>query len=248
MGEIVAECSGINLYSERSLHAQLKAFLASPGDRLEARIGGKVVDLLRSDGEIVEVQTGHFGSLLPKVLALAGEGRKVRVVHPVAVETEIRRLDPRTEELVSRRKSPKRGDLYSVFDELVSAPELIASRNVIFEFVLARIAEVKVRDGTGSWWRKGDRIVDRELVEVLSSRSFCTKAQWLALIPKSLCPPWSSTSLGEALGIGSDRARRLLYCYSRAGIIAEAGMEGRRKLYARMEGRPDSGAASRIGS
>lgn len=233
MGEIVAECAGINLYSERSLHAQLKAYFAGPGDRLEARVGGKVVDLLRSDGEIVEVQTGNFGKILRKVLSLAGDGRKVRIVHPLAVETEIRRLDPKTEELVSRRKSPKRCDIYSAFDELVSAPALIAARNVTLELVLARIAEVKVRDGTGSWRRRGDRVVDRELVEVLSSRSFRTRAQWLSLIPRTLDPPWSSTSLGEALGIGTDRARRMLYCYSRAGLIAEAGQDGRRKLYSR---------------
>jgi hypothetical protein len=233
LSEFVAECAGINLYSERSLHAQLKTLLARPGDRLEARVGGKVVDLLRADGEIVEVQTGNFGKIADKVLDLAGEGRKVRVVHPVAVEREIRRLDPKTEELSSTRKSPKRGDLYSVFDELVKAPAFIAARNVTVELALVRIAEVKIRDGSGSWRRRGDRIVDRELVELVSSRAFRTKAQWLALIPRSAPAPWSSASLGEALGIGADRARKLLYCYSRAGLIVEAGMDGRRKLYER---------------
>jgi hypothetical protein len=233
LNDLVAECAGINLYSERSLHARLKERLAAPGDRLEARVDGKVVDLLRSSGEIVEVQTGHFGQIVPKVLALAAAGHKVRVVHPVAVERQIRRLDPKTEELVSTRRSPKRGDLYSAFDELVKAPALIASRNVTFELLLVRIAEVKVRDGSGSWRRRGDRIVDRELVEILSSRSFRTKGQWLALIPKSLPPPWSSSSLGEALDIGTERARKLLYCFARAGLLVETGNEGRRKLYGR---------------
>ena len=230
---MAAECRGINLYSERSLHAQLKARLARAGDRIEAKVGGRVVDLLRSDGEIVEVQTGHFGSIAPKVIALAAAGWKVRVVHPVAAETEIRRLDPATEELSSTRRSPKRGDVYSAFDELVSSPELIGSRNITFEVLLVRVAETKIRDGTGSWRRRGDRIVDRELVEVLSSRSFRTAAQWLALIPRALPQPWSSTSLGAELGIGAGRARKLLYCFSRAGILEEAGTEGRRKLYRR---------------
>jgi hypothetical protein len=229
---MVAECSGINLYAEHSLHVQLKEYLAGPGDRLEASVEGKVVDLVRADGELVEVQTGSLGKILPKALALAAAGHRVRVVHPVAVEREIRRLDPRTEELVSTRKSPKRGDLYSVFDELVKAPGLIASRNLTVEVLLVRIADVKVRDGSGSWWHKGDRRVDRELLEVVGSRSFRTRGQWLALIPKSLPPPWSSTSLGEVLGIGSDRARKILYCFARAGILSEAGKDGKRKLYA----------------
>jgi hypothetical protein len=226
-----AECSGINLYAEYSLHAQLKSYLAGPGDRLEARVEGRVVDLVRSGGELVEVQTGNLGKIVPKVLSFAASGHSVRVVHPVAAEREIRRLDPKTEELLSTRKSPKRGDLYSVFDELVKAPGLIASRNVTLEVLLVRTAEIKTRDGRGSWRRRGDRTVDRELVEVLSSRSFRTRGQWLALIPKGLQPPWSSSTLGEALGIGPDRARKVLYCFTRAGLLAENGKESRRKLY-----------------
>jgi hypothetical protein len=226
-----AERSGINLYAEHSLHAKLKEYLAGPGDRLEALVEGRVVDLVRAGGELVEVQTGSLGKIVPKVLALAGKGHRVRVVFPVPAEREIRRLDPKTEELVSVRKSPKRGDLYSIFDELVKAAGLIASRNVTVEVLLVRTAEIKTRDGSGSWRKRGDRTVDRELVEVLSSRSFRTRGQWLALIPKGLPPPWSSAALGEALGIGPDRARKILYCLARAGLLAEAAKDGRRKSY-----------------
>jgi hypothetical protein len=234
---MAAERAGINLYAEHSLHAQLKEYLASPGDRLEALVGGKVVDLVRADGELVEVQTGHFGQIAPKVLALAGSGHRVRVVYPVAVEREIRRLDPKTEELLSIRKSPKRGDVYSLFDELVKAAGLIASRNVTVEVLLVRTAEIRTRDGSGSWRRKGDRTVDRELLAVLSSRSFRTRAQWLALIPKSLPQPWSSAALGEALEIGPDRARKILYSLARAGLLVEAAKDGRRKTYAKAAAR-----------
>lgn len=229
----VAERSGINLYSEHSLHSSLKEYLAVPGDRLEALVGGKVVDLVRADGELVEVQTGSLGKIVPKALTLAGGGHRVRVVYPVSVEREIRRLDPKTQELLSVRKSPKRGDVYSLFDELVKASGLIASRNVTVEVLLVKTVEVKTRDGSGSWRKRGDRTVDRELVEVLSSRSFRTRGQWLALIPKSLAPPWTSAALGEALGIGSDRARKVLYCLARAGLLAEGEKDGRRKTYVR---------------
>jgi len=237
LNDFAAECSGINLYTEHSLHAQLKSYLAAPGDRLEARVEGRIVDLVRSGGELVEVQTGSLGKIVPKVLSLAAAGHHVRVVHPIVVEKAIRRLDPKTEELLTTRKSPKRCDLYDLFEELARAVGLIAARNVTVEALFVRTAEVKVRDGSGSWWRKGDRTVDRELVEVLSSRSFRTKGQWLALIPKSLPPPWSSPTLGEELGIEADRARKILYCLARAGLIAEAGKEGRRKAYVPAKGR-----------
>jgi len=244
---LVAERSGLNLYAEYSLHAQLKEWLAGPGDRLEALVDGKVVDLVRADGELVEVQTGNLHKIAPKVLALAAAGKKVRVVYPVAAETSIRRLDPKTGELVSTRKSPKRGDLYSVFDVLVNAPALIAARNVSVEVLLVRAVDVKVRDGSGSWRRRGDRREDRALEEVLSSRVLRTRADWLGLVPRRLPEPWSSSSVGEALGVGADRARKILYCFARAGLVAEAGKDGRRKLYApvRRAVAAPRGAASR---
>ena len=225
------ERAGINLYSEYSLHEQLKEYLAEPGDRLEALVEGKIVDLVRADGELVEVQTGHLGQLRPKVLELAGKGYHVRVAYPVPAERELRRLDPATNELVSVRRSPKRGDVYSLFDELVHAPEFIAAPNVTVEVLLVKSVETKIRDGSGSWWRKGDRTVDKELVEVLSSRSFRSESQWLDLIPDNLASPWSSTALGEALGIGPERARRVLYCLCRAGLLVESGKDGRRKVF-----------------
>jgi len=228
----VAETAGINLYAEGSLHAQVKEYLSGPGDRFEVAVEGKVVDLLKADGEIVEVQTRSLAKIEPKVLALARSGRRVRVVHPIAALSEIRRLDPRTDELQSTRRSPKRGDVYELFGELAWATGLVAARNVTVEALMVRTAVTRKNDGSGSWRRKGDRIVDRELVEVLGSRAFRTPTQWLALIPKDLPPPWCSASLGEALDIRTTRARLILYCLARAGLIVECGRDGRRKTYA----------------
>lgn len=240
MGILAAERAGINLYSEYSLHEQLKAYLAKPGDRLEALIEGKVIDLVRANGELVEVQTGQLGKIKQKVLGLAAKGYKVRVVYPVPAERELRRLDPSTGEILSIRKSPKRGDEYSFFEQLVHAPELIAAHNVIFETLLVKTAETKTRDGKGSWWRKGDSTIDRELVAVLSSRTFRTKAQWLALIPSNIAQPWTSAALGTGLSISADRARKILYCLCRAGLIAEMAKEGRRKMYAKAQTSPQA--------
>ncbi|MDA8425278.1 MAG: hypothetical protein M0Z80_04000 [Treponema sp.] len=240
-----AERAGINLYSEHSLHARLKELLAGPGDRLEVLVEGKVVDLVKVDGELVEVQTSSLAKIVPKVLALARAGRRVRVVHPIAAETSIRRLDPLTGELLSVRKSPKRGDLWSLFDELVRAPGLIAAPNVAVEALIVRSSVIRVRDGSGSWRRRGDRTEDRTLEEILSSTRLETRKDWLGLIPRGLAAPWSSGALGEALGIPDWRARKLLYCLCRAGLLAESGKEGRRKLYVAVPpARKKRGAAS----
>lgn len=226
-----AEKNGINLYSEYSLHAQLKNYLAQPGDRFEAAVDGKVVDVLRADGEIVEVQTGHFGQIKSKLLSFAQKGYRVRLVYPIAVQTEIQRLDPVTGELLSRRRSPKRGNFYQIFAELIRAPELIAAPNVTIQIIFVKSVVVKVRDGTGSWWRNGDRIIDRELAEVVASQDFSSKEEWQGLLPSSLSPPFTTSSLSENLGIKPIQARQLLYCFRRAGLLVERGTRGRAKLF-----------------
>lgn len=224
------ETEGINTYTESALHAALKAYLAGPGDRFEVPTEGRIVDLVRAGGELVEVQTARLDKIAEKVLALA-RTRAVRVVYPVVAETRILRLDPGTGELLSERKSPKRGDFYSLFDELVRAPRLIAAKNVTVEVLLVRTRELRTRDGTGSWRRRGDRTLARELLEVLESRSLGSRKDWLGILPPGLSPPWDSAGLGEGLGIGSSRARKVLYSYWKAGLLEEAGRLGRRKLY-----------------
>lgn len=55
--------SSIGVMREGPLHAAVKAVLAQAGDRLEVPVDGFVIDLVRADGELVEVQTGGFGAL-----------------------------------------------------------------------------------------------------------------------------------------------------------------------------------------
>jgi len=236
---LVAERAGINLYAEGGLHAALKAYLAEPGDRLEVPVDGRVVDLVRADGELVEVQTRSLGALLPKLRAFSAAGRRARVVHPIALGRTLVRLDGESGVELSRRKSPKKGDLFSVFDELVHAAELLALPGVALELVFARTVETRVRDGSGSWRRKGERVVDRAVECIEERRVFATREDWLALIPADCPEPWDSGALGAALGVRSERARKMLYVLARAGFLREAGKRGRRKLYER---RPEGAA------
>ena len=84
--------SSVGVLREGPLHAAIKAALAQPGDRLEVPVGRFVIDLVRADGELVEVQTGGFGPLRDKLRVLLAEHR-VRIVHPVAAERRIVRID-----------------------------------------------------------------------------------------------------------------------------------------------------------
>ncbi len=66
---------------EGPLHAALKAMLAQPGDRVEVAVGRFVIDVVRAEGELIEVQTGGFSPLSAKLDALLDKHR-VRIVPP----------------------------------------------------------------------------------------------------------------------------------------------------------------------
>ncbi|TFG80800.1 MAG: hypothetical protein E4H20_10720 [Spirochaetales bacterium] len=228
--DLAAESPGIGLYAETGLHDALKRRYASaPGARLEVRIAGKVVDVALPD-ELVEVQTRNLGSIADKILHLACL-MPVRIVYPVVVEKIIIRRNPSDGEILSTRRYTGRKDFYSVFDELVRAPLIVASPNVRLDIVLVRTREERVRDGSGSWRKRGDRVLSRELDEVINTRSLDTRDDWLALIPPDLLQPWDSGTLGSALNIDAQRARKILYTFRRAGLLELGSRIGRLKMY-----------------
>ena len=97
------------------------------------------------------------------------------LVHPIATEKYI----VTTEEsaiVISRRKSPKKGKLVDLFDELIRIPDLIGSDNFILEILMIKEEEYKMqRYGKGSWRRKGISIVDHKLLEVIEKITFKEK-------------------------------------------------------------------------
>ncbi len=242
----VAEKPGIGLYGETSLHDALKRAYARPGDRFEVPVEGSIIDIVRSDGELVEVQTASLRALRRKLEKLCA-GHRVRVVHPVIARKTIVRVDHATGQATRGRASPKKGDLWSAFDELVKASWIPATRNLSLELAFVRVRETWVNDGEGSWRRKGSRVRDRELEEIVETKVFSKRSDWTALIPKTAPRPWSSANLAEALGIRQDRARKILYVFAKAGFAAECGKDGNRKLYEPAKARRSTAKRDRAG-
>ncbi len=98
--------NGIGTLKESSLHAGLKDWYAQPGDKLESPVDGYWIDLVR-DRLLIEIQTGSFSAIKPKLTRLL-KNYPVRLVYPLTREKWIVRVtgDGKT---MGRRKSPKRG-------------------------------------------------------------------------------------------------------------------------------------------
>jgi hypothetical protein len=221
---------GIGVLREGPLHATLKALLAEPGDRLEVPVGRFVIDLVRADGELVEVQTGSFGALGAKLDALLDEHR-MRVVYPVAAERRIVRVDEHGQVLAARR-SPKRATAVAVFDELVAFPSLLTHPNLTIEVLLLREDHIRGPQPTTTRRRTRDP-GERRLVEVLDRIALRTAQDILAALPALPLEPFSTRELAVVLGCGMVLARRTLYCLRTIGIVEPAGRRGRAPLHTR---------------
>lgn len=146
--------SGIGLLNETLLHASLKRWYARPGDRFEVAVDGFVIDIVRDD-LLIEIQTGHFAAVKSKLAKLT-RSRRVRLIHPIALDKWIVRSAIDGRGGVTRRKSPIREE------------------------------EVRRYVGKWSWRRRGWAVEERRLLEVLDRRRFDTAADWLAVIPARL--------------------------------------------------------------
>jgi hypothetical protein len=248
----VGETSGINTFNEKSLHAALKRWYAQPDDRLEAAVDGYIIDLVRGE-QLIEIQTGSVNKLKRKLAALA-RSHPVRLVYPIALEKWIVRLPVEGEAgslKITRRKSPKRGQLELLFQQLVYIPALLAVENFTLEVLLIREEEVRRFDASRAraWRRKGWVTHERRLLGVVERRLFSAPSDLAALLPAGLGAQFTAGELARSAGAPDWLARKMIYCLRALGELDVAGKRGRAMLYARRDaaslteqaGEPDGG-------
>jgi hypothetical protein len=218
--------SRIGTLNEGSLHAAVKELFACDGDELEVDVGGFVIDIRRGD-LLIEIQTGAFAALGRKLDRLLARHRML-LVHPIAAETRLCRPDG------TRRRSPKRSDLFGLFDELVSLPTMLDHPNLSLEVVLVAVDKIQEPDATLRRRRGGWRTVDRQLRQVISRHQFDGIDDLAALIPTGLPGEFTTAELAAAAGTSRDRAQRMAYCLranglfeplrrTRAGVVYQCG-------------------------
>ncbi len=213
---------------ENSLHEGVKRWYAEPGDLIEENVEGYLIDVVRGD-QLIEIQTSNFSAIKKKLAKLIRHHR-VRLVHPVSQRKWIVRIDANGE-MISRRRSPRRGRVEDVFLELVYMPVLIREPNFSLEVLLIHSEEVLINDGRGSWRRRGWSIHDRRLLEVVESHVFSEPRDFHRFLPESLQPEFTTRQLSEALGLRQNIAQKMVYTLRHMEAIEAVGKRGRAHVY-----------------
>ena len=154
-------------------------------------------------------------------------------MYPIARDKWIVKLADDGHSQLSRRKSPKRGAIEHVFEELVSFPELLLNPNFSIEVLLIQEEESRRYDAIRGWRRQGWVTHERQLLRVIERRLFRGSADLGTLVPFALPEPFTTSDLALAIAESRRLAQKMVYCLRLMGCITQTGRVGNAILYSR---------------
>ncbi|HCQ88735.1 MAG TPA: hypothetical protein DIU45_01915, partial [Clostridium sp.] len=157
---------------------------------------------------------------------------KIVLVHPIAAEKTIILLSE-DGQVISKRKSPKKGRVIDFFDELVSIPHLALEKNLEIEILLTKEKEIRIKDGKGSFRRRGVSIGDKLLIDIIDKYRFKSEEDYYSFLPKDLPSKFTNKELSLNLNIPINKIRKMTYSLKKMGLIEEVGKSGRELLFSK---------------
>jgi hypothetical protein len=216
---------------ETSLHRDLKRLYSDQDDRFEVVLGAHRIDVV-AGGRLVEIQLGSLAAIRDKVRALVKDHR-VLVVRPIVVQKTLVKLSSKDGPVAERRKSPKRGTILDLFDELVHFTRVFPHERLTLEAPLIDIEEWRYPGhGRRRRWRRDDyEVQDQKLVAVGRTYRFRTAADLARLITGPLPERFETGQLAASLGVHRRTAQRIAYCLREMGAACAVGKQGNARLY-----------------
>jgi hypothetical protein len=214
---------------ETSLHRALKDHYGTEsGGRTEVGVNGFRVDAIDGAGLLIEIQSGALGPLRSKLRKLLPE-HQVRVVKPVVIQRRVVRRSRRDGPDLSARRSPKRGEMLDVFDDLMGLARILPEPNLMIEILAVAIEEVRIP--RRRW--PGYKIVDRRLMKILDRNRIEHPADLWSLIPGAhdWSEPFTTAEIARRLDRPVWFAQRMAYCLRLSGAVRTLGKRGNRWVY-----------------
>ena len=131
------------LYAEKRLHRVLKNFISEDEGTQEISVEKYTADVVVGN-EITEIQTKSLRPLLAKLTYYLTEtDYRVTVVHPILAEKTLIRAERDTGEVLSVKKSPKKGKAQDGLSELYWLSSLLPNERLCVRFLLLRVDEMR---------------------------------------------------------------------------------------------------------
>lgn len=224
----------IGTVSEKSLHATLKWYYESDGDCHEIPVGNYVADIVGEHG-IIEIQTRNFIKMKPKLSELL-EVAHVTLVYPLISQKRIINAKYDTGEVMSSRKSPKHGNIYSCVHELYAIKSLLKNPNLTIKMpVLSadeiRIFGVKTHRRKKQHTRKGEYTSDIIPTDLLDEITLAEPYDYQVFLPENLPETFNSADFAQIASTDVYAARRILNILNYMGLLEITEKKGKSIMY-----------------
>ena len=221
---------GFTTLSERSLHRMVKDYLEPDRQYQEVPVEGFVADVYRN-GRIWEVQTGSVTPLVKKLLRLPEE-YPVTIVLPIIREKTIVTVAG-TGEILSRRKSPKKGTWWESYYQLPRLIPLAGRPGLRLRLMLIDADEYRAEQPVSRVGRTLCRRLDRVPTAVVEQRELAFPGELGQLLPETLPGRFTREELRRACRLSERAMGGGLSALMKLGAVRAAGKDGRKLLYER---------------
>ncbi len=216
---------------ETTLHRQFKTLYSSGDSQTEKKLGAYRIDVA-TENQLIEIQHSSLSSIRNKVADLL-ENYSVLVVKPLVVKKRIVRLSRKGGKVVSRRWSPKQGDILDFFDELLYFRTVFPHPNLQIDVPQVNIEEWRYSGhGRKVRRRKDDfQLQDQMLLDVHSTIRFQYPADLINVLPPFTSNRFDTSQLAKWLGVPRWRAQKIAYTLVHCGAIRKVAKEGNTVIY-----------------
>lgn len=203
---------------ETSLHQQLKRCYAADDSNIEVVIGRYRIDAIR-DEELIEVQCASLSAIRAKCQHLL-ERHRVRIVKPVIARTRIAKIKRAGGKIVSRRMSPKRGNVLDVFEELIYFTRVFPHPNLTIEIPMVEVEQLRGPQQKRRHWHKGYKVHDVRLETIAENFELRDPGDLFRLIQWPRTPDrFNTADLASAIDRPRWFAQKVAYVLRQTGAI-----------------------------
>ncbi len=229
--------------NESKLHHSLKILYQEIYEgKTEVELNGYVYDIVTKNGNVIEIQTKNLSKLLSKILSTIENGHNVKLVHPIPLITHIELKDEEGK-IISNRKSPKKGSIYSLFRELTGIYPLITNPHFSLEVLEIEMTEERIRTAEPVQTKNGRRRFRRNwlktgkrLDSIINTRRLSKAEDYIKLLPplsETFCAKDLKKAISENKNIppGTADAHLIIWVLSHAGLIEECEVKNRSRFF-----------------
>lgn len=142
----------------------------------------------------------------------------MHLVLPITQVKTITSLDA-AGEITSSRRSPRKGGIHDIFDQLVNLRQFLGDGNFSIEALLVHVEEIRQpRTMRRRRWRDWE-VKERRLIEVFDQVGFQHTGDFLAAIPSDLEEPFTTADLARAIGRPRRVGQRIAYTLREMGAL-----------------------------